>query len=246
MTGFWAAWRFLTIVPLPGQRGTEPDALARSLPFFPVIGLLIGFLMSCGAFLAWRFLPPPAAAVVLTFALLAVSGGFHLDGLADSADGLFSARPREKILEIMRDSHIGTMGVISILMVILLKIGALVTMPPGRAMLAAFLMPLAGRSLILLNMVLAPYIRKQGVASLFYNEPAKLWKTAIWAGFLLSAGAWCSGGGRALAAAAIALIVTMIWVGYCRIKLGGATGDTLGACCELAETAVVLALVIKI
>jgi len=246
MTGFWAAWRFLTIIPLPGQRGTESAALARSLPFFPVIGLLIGFLMSYGAFLAWRFLPPPVAAVALTFALLAVSGGFHLDGLADSADGLFSARPRGKKLEIMRDSRIGVMGVIALVMIILLKISALAAMPPERALLAAFLMPLAGRSLMILNMALTPYIRKLGVASPFYNEPAKLRKNALWASFLLYAGAWHSGGGKALAVVAIALIVTLLWAGYCRIKLGGATGDTLGACCELAETAVAVALVIKI
>ncbi len=246
MSGLWAAWRFLTIIPLPGKTGTDTASLARSLPFFPILGLLIGLLMSYCAFLAWHFLPPPCAAVALTFALLAISGGFHLDGLADSADGLFSARPKDKILTIMRDSRIGAMGVISLLMIILLKVTALTVMTPGRAMLAAFLMPLAGRTLMVLSMALVPYIRKQGAASLFYASPSKLRKTALWAGFLLYAGAWYSGQGAALAAAATALVVSLLWTGYCRIKIGGATGDTLGACCELAETAVALALVIKL
>jgi adenosylcobinamide-GDP ribazoletransferase len=137
------------------------------------------------------------------------------------------------------------MGVLALVMIILLKVSILAAMPPHRAILAAFLMPLAGRSLMILNMALSPYIRRQGAASLFYNEPAKLRQTAIWAGFLLYAGAWYSGGGIALAAVAVALIVSLIWVGYCRIKLGGATGDTLGACCELAETAVAMALVVR-
>ncbi len=245
MAGFWAAWRFLTIIPLPGAMGTDRKSLARSLPFFPLIGILIGLIMSRTAYLAWHILPPVVAAVILTFAMLAISGGFHLDGLADSADGLFSARPREQKLTIMRDSRIGAMGVIALIMVILVKVSCLATMGMERAMLAAFLMPLAGRSLMVFSMTLAPYIRKQGAASLFYTTPAKLRKIAIWAGVVLYAGAWYSGHTKALAAILTALLATLLWTGYCRLKLGGATGDTLGACCEIAEMMVAVVLAIR-
>ncbi len=246
MSGLLAAWRFLTIIPLPGKIGTDAASLARSLPFFPLVGLLIGLVMSYCVFLTWHFLPSPVAAVILTFALLAISGGFHLDGLADSADGFFSARPRERMLEIMRDSRVGTMGVIALIMIILLKVSALATMNIGQAMLAAFLMPLAGRSLMVLNMAAVPYIRKQGAASLFYTHAPTLRKIALGAGFLLYVGAWSSGKGTALIAVTCALFCSLLWMAYCRIKIGGATGDTLGACCELAETAVALALTIKV
>jgi adenosylcobinamide-GDP ribazoletransferase len=243
MRGFWAAWRFLTIIPLPGKVGTDEDSLTRSLPFFPLIGVLIGLLMSRTAFLAWHLLPSTAAAVVLTFAMAAISGGFHLDGLADSADGLFSARPKEKILTIMRDSRIGAMGVIALLMIVLLKISCLAAMNLKQAMLTAFLMPLAGRAVMVINMALVSYIRKEGAASLFYNDKAKLRRTALWSGGVLYAGAWYSGGVHALIAAAAALLIALLWIGYCRVKIGGATGDTLGACCEITEMAVALVMV---
>lgn len=246
MRGFWAAWRFLTIIPLPGKLGTDEAALAGSLPFFPLVGLCLGAGMMLWAWLAWHFFPPLVASVLLTLALLAVSGGFHLDGLADSADGFFSARPRERVLEIMRDSRIGVMGVIAVVMVILLKVTAMAGMTPQRAMLAAFLMPLAGRCLMVVKMALLPYIREKGAASLFYAEPAKLRRLALWSGILLYSAAWYAGGLIALGGLAAAVLSLLLLALYCRVKIGGATGDTLGACCELVETAVALALAIKI
>lgn len=242
MAGFWAAWSFLTIIPLPGGRGQRADDLARSLPFFPLVGLIIALIMAALAGIFRHFLPPMLAAVLLTLCLLAVSGGFHLDGLADSADGLFSARPKERMLEIMRDSHIGVMGVIAVVMAILLKVAALSALDDRRFVLAAFLMPLCGRCLMIVNMAVLPYIRKQGAASLFYPDHHKLRLPALWALFLLYAASWYGGGPRALVSMLVSLLAIVLWAWFCRARIGGATGDTLGAGCELAETVMVLGL----
>lgn len=114
MNSFLAALRFLTILPIPGRRGHAPDDLRRSLWSFPLVGLLLGG-MTGGIFWAvGPYLPPPIAAVLAVLVLLSWSGGLHLDGVADCGDAFFSSRSRERMLEIMRDSRIGAMGVIGL------------------------------------------------------------------------------------------------------------------------------------
>ncbi len=139
-----AAIRFLTIVPVPGVWGTAEQDLARSVPWFPAIGLLLG---GAAAGLAWALsaAPPMLAAAVLVVVLLSFSGCLHMDGLADTADGFLSSRPRERILEIMKDSHIGAMGVIAIVCLLLVKFAALAALPAGMLWPTVLLMPLAGR-----------------------------------------------------------------------------------------------------
>jgi adenosylcobinamide-GDP ribazoletransferase len=111
---FIAALRFLTIIPLPGSVGTEPEDLQGALPYFGLVGIVLGIFSGLIAWGLWSIFPPMVAAVLLVIVLLSYSGAMHLDGLADSADGFFSARKREQILEIMRDSRIGVMGVIAL------------------------------------------------------------------------------------------------------------------------------------
>ncbi len=239
---FVAALRFLTILPVPGHLGAEEEDLAGSLIFFPVVGVVIGAGMAIAGWLLWPVLPALPAAAVMVFLLFFISGGFHLDGLADSADGLFSARPREQILTIMRDSHIGSMGVVALIMVLLTKTAALASLPQREAASALFLMPIAGRCLMIFMMAILPYVRgPEGRAALFY-ERAKEKKIIYVAGGLLYSGCWYAGGGPGLAAGALTLVLMFAFAGLCRAKIGGATGDTLGAACELTETVVALVL----
>ncbi|MBU0483543.1 MAG: adenosylcobinamide-GDP ribazoletransferase, partial [Proteobacteria bacterium] len=94
MKGLFAALRFLTITPVPGRYGTEENALAGSVVWFPVVGLLIGGLAAGSLYLLTPFLPPLLLAVITVLLLLVASGGLHMDGVADCADGFFSSRPR--------------------------------------------------------------------------------------------------------------------------------------------------------
>ncbi len=237
----FSALAFLTIVPVPAPaRAGSDNTLEKSLVFFPVIGAGIGlFALGCGYFLMAIF-PQPVAAVLLCTVLLGVSGGLHMDGLADTADGFFSSRPRERILEIMRDSHVGAMGVIAIILILLLKTAALATCTVKGFFACAFLMPLAGRTAILLMMAILPYARPEGgLGALFYTGPVK--RTAAVAFFLFFLAAWAMAGKAGFAIGGIVLVVILLFSWFCRVKIHGATGDTLGAVCELAEGAVALA-----
>jgi adenosylcobinamide-GDP ribazoletransferase len=141
---FMAALRFLTVIPLPGKIGTSEEELAHAVPFFPIVGLLLGCMAVPVAKIVFILLPPLPAALLTVLLLLGFSGGLHLDGLADTADGFFSARSTERMLEIMKDSSIGTMGAIALILVLLLKTACLASLN-DHILSAVFLMPLAGR-----------------------------------------------------------------------------------------------------
>jgi len=237
---FVAAIRFLTIFPVPGKIGHGSAELGASTPFFPVIGLLLGGIAAAISLLLWTVLPPPTAAVLLTTVLLGFSGGLHLDGLADTADGFFSARPRERILVIMRDSHIGAMGVIALVLVLLLKVSALSGLGRFDALRAAVLMPVAGRCAILILMALLPYARPEGgLGTLFYTRRSRL--TGGWAFFFFSALAWLLFGSGCLLLIAVFMLIIAGFSLLCTRTIDGATGDTLGAVCELSEACTAVA-----
>ena len=244
-----AALRFLTILPFPGRFGTEQRDLAHAAPFFPVVGLVLGTLAALLAKLFFFLLSSLPAAVLSTFVLLAFSGGLHLDGLADTADGFFSARTRERILEIMKDSNIGTMGAIALIVVLLLKISCLASLPSldKQVLPAVFLMPLAGRTAILMLMALLPYVRQEGLGLLFavyfHTTRGKLIALAGLIFSLLFAEA-LAGTQGIVAILAMSLLI-FFFAMLCQRKIGGATGDTLGAACELAETTTLLVFAVK-
>jgi adenosylcobinamide-GDP ribazoletransferase len=238
-----AALKFLTVLPVPSGGDTRERDLAGSLPFFPVVGLLIGALVAALALGLGRVLPPLPAAALIVIALVAVSGGLHLDGLSDSADGFFSSRPRERILEIMRDSRAGPMGIIAIVSVMGLKFATLASTPEIHLWSAVFLMPIAGRCALVVGMASLPYARPEGgLGSALY----KGWrKTSAGLSILLlvSAG-WIVAGWAGLIAAGSSVLVTLLLAAYTYHKIGGATGDTLGAGCEIAEVVPALTLAV--
>ncbi len=236
-----AAIRFLTILPIPGKLGHSEDALAGSLIFFPLIGLGLGVVAAGTAFILWSFLPPLLAAVLLVMLLAGFSGGLHLDGLADTGDGFCSSRPMEQILVIMRDSRIGAMGVFWLVMILIVKVGGLAGLQRGEAMVAALLMPLAGRCAIIMMMAFLTYARKEGgLAQLFYTGNLRI--TAIVGLFLFSFISLIVAGTAGVLIVFSVLFMVMTFSLICKKVIGGATGDTLGAGCELSEAMVAVVL----
>lgn len=236
-----SAFRFLTVLPLPRRDGAGPEDVAAGLPLFPLVGLAIGAVAAAVAVVGAMVLPLWPTAVLVVTVLAALPGGLHVDGLADTADGFLSCRPRERILEIMRDSHVGSMAVLAMVLVLLLKAACLASLASPLAWRAALLAPLAGRTAILVAMASLPYARASGGrASAFYARPLRI--PAALAVVQLLAGAALLAGGPGIAAAAAALAITVALSAVSRRKIGGATGDTLGAACELGETAVLLVL----
>ena len=244
-----AALRFLTVLPI--RRGAEFDGLhfQAGLFFFPVIGLGVGVIALLAAALVGQVLPPSLTALAGLVVLAAISGCLHLDGLADSADGMLSSRPRADKLVIMRDSRTGAMGVIAIVFVLLGKYAALSTATPARLAVLLLLTPLAGRCAIVVTMALLPYARPEGgLGTLFYSpntRRAAVLAVGLWlvlaAVVVLPAGL---GFPVLLAAIVVPAGTVLLFAGWCRRSLGGATGDTLGAVCELSELMAAVALTV--
>lgn len=235
-----AALQFLTIIPVPVN--TTQSDMARSLPWFPAAGLVCGLLAAVLFFLGHALgLPSTAAGLIGVLALSGCNGFFHLDGLADTADGFFSARPKEKILDIMRDSRIGTMGAVGLFFVLGLKWSALAAMVPADGWRALIIAAVLARAALVLTMGILPYARKEGgLVSIFLTERVPLQMFIVSASGLLAAAAL--GGIAGIAALLFAFAAVFAFNVFCMKKIGGITGDTLGAQTEITETAVLLAM----
>lgn len=235
MRALLAALGFLTRVPVPSSvfDGTTRSA---QLAWYPAVGALIGAALWG---LGWLLSPTPPllGAALLLAAWVALTGGLHLDGLADSADAWIGGLgDRERTLAIMKDPRSGPMGVTAVVLVLLLKFASLASMPLPSA--ALWLAPLAGRTVLTAAFLGTPYVRSGGMGSALVQAPrgacaAALVLAALWA---LLAG-W--GGVRTLV---VATVVFLGWRIACVRRLGGITGDTCGALAELVEATVLVAL----
>jgi adenosylcobinamide-GDP ribazoletransferase len=246
------ALQFLTRVPLPRGLGFEPAWLQQSLRHFPLVGALVGAVAAgvlCGAMTLF----PPAVAVGLALAAtLWLTGGLHEDGLADTADALFGAASRERALEIMKDSRIGSYGALALVMTLGLKAAALVALldvDRDRPLVTAAALVwahAASRMAPLWVMQRLPYAGDpaQAKARPLTVAPggASLAVAAGWLAVIAVALAMVSGEALPLAAAASAgVVVMLLCVRRLRRRLGGFTGDTLGAAQQWVELASLLA-----
>jgi len=233
------AIRFLTVLPTPWGNVQSGEELARTAPTFPLVGLLVGALLGLLAYGVGLAFPPQIAAILMTAALIGISGALHLDGLADCADGFFSSRPRERILEIMKDSHIGTMGAVVILILILLKVTSLAHLPAENIPKLVFFAVFAGRCSLLLCMnLLPPATPGAGLGSLFCSRCSLL--AILWSLLALFGVGWYLLAIPGLMLAGSTVLVTLLFSGYAYWKIRGATGDVLGATCELVEATVLV------
>jgi len=241
---------FLTRLPLPSRwcrwAGTEETAFFRSVPFFPWVGLVLGGLIwAADPVLRWAF-SPLLSALLLIALLVVLTGGLHLDGWMDTADGLLSGRERERVLAIMKDSRVGAFGVLAVVLLLLLKWGGLAELGADRGPLL-LLMPVAGRMAMTGCVLFWPDARSgEGIGSLFHQPDGggkKFGRQRLWGGWvsmfavsliiLALTGVW---GWLTLWAA-----VACGWFMAARIarRLGGLTGDVYGAVNEAAEVAAV-------
>jgi adenosylcobinamide-GDP ribazoletransferase len=229
--GFWIALQFLTVIPLPFKKQWEAKDIASSLIFFPVVGLLIGllvFLTNWG--LGEGFSPVISAVLTLLFWVL-ISGAMHLDGLADSCDGLGGSTP-EKRLEIMKDSHCGAFGVTGVSLLLLVKFAAIVSLS-GWEWETLVLAPVLGCWAMVLAITVFPYARKEGLGKAFKQGSTIL--RFIIASIITLAAAILLAGWWGIAVMAIICLVTLLAGVFFKSRLGGLTGDTYGAIKEVNE-----------
>jgi len=232
------ALTFLTKLPWPWRGPADETALARSMFWFPWVGAVLGL----GYWGAWaglqKILPTPAAAALLLALTVWVTGGLHLDGLADTADGLGGGRTPAEALSIMKDSRVGAFGVISLILGLVLKFSLFLSLATQtRGAEALLLFPIISRWSMVLLAYLSPYARAEGglgQAMTLGVSPRVLMGASLSAGGLSLLILGASGLVLCIAAA------TLVWLGslYFQRRLGGITGDILGATNEFVEVMV--------
>jgi adenosylcobinamide-GDP ribazoletransferase len=233
------AVRFLTVVPLPGREAQGPSALARAAWWFPVVGLLLGLGLAGALQILGALFPPLVGAVLLVTIWKAVTGGIHLDGLADSLDGLAGPDPIRR-LAIMRDSRIGVFGAVGLILCLLLAVTALADLPVSVRARLVVLAPVVGRvAPLLVGGWLRPATPGQGLGAAFLAGLSR-WAGPLWCLAGLALGTAVLGPWGAVVAGG-AWMVAILGAGFAARRLGGLTGDVLGAIVELAEVGVLLA-----
>lgn len=220
-----AALGFLT--PLGGARTPSP----RALPWFPVVGALVGLGVGGAWWVGTEVWNPAVGAALAIVADLALTGMLHHDGLGDAADGLLPHLPRQRRLEVMRQPDIGAFGVAAIGTVLLLQYAALSSMAVDVVLLVALLA--ATRGLAALVLACRPYARPGGLADVFRGRSPLAWVVAAGAGVLLAI--------DEPLASVVALLAFAGVVAFGERRLGGYTGDVLGAAIVVAQTAGILA-----
>jgi adenosylcobinamide-GDP ribazoletransferase len=233
------ALTFLTRVPLARVVAVDGADVARASVLFPVVGAGVGALGGAVALLAAHALPAFTAAALACAATVLVTGALHVDALADTADAAGTST-RERALEVMRDSRIGSFGASALVLDLLIKVGALTTLVDRGGVLAAFVAAGAlSRASALVLAARLPYPRAGGgPGSVLTGRVASV--AAVVAVALGVGLAVVATGTDALplagAAAGVALLLGLVY----RVWLGGATGDCLGAATELIETTVLV------
>lgn len=235
---FLTAVQFLTRVPVPTLSGFQPDWTARSARYFPVVGALVG-LVSAGVFVAasmvWNGW---IAALLATTAGILITGAFHEDGLADAADGLGGGQTRERRLEIMKDSRVGTFGILALGLGIGLKVAAMAQLPVAVVVALMVAAHAGGRGAAVLVMRLLPYAGDMAHAKV---KPVADGLTTsetvaalVFAALAMAAAVWITPVGTVVAGIAAAASAG-IMAALAHRLIGGWVGDTLGACEQVFE-----------
>jgi len=231
--GFLEAIRFLTVLPLPMGQAPSERAVARSIVYFPLVGALLGAVLALIDWGLCHLWSPQLAAAVVLVAWMGLTGGLHLDGLADTADGLLGGWNREQRLAIMRDSRLGTFGALALFAALLLKfslIGQLSLTWRGRSLVLA---PILARWVMVQAITCYPPARGEGLGHFFRQHVGAmdliLASVVALALSLLCCGLW------GLAILAGVLLVALLFNSGVTRSIGGLTGDTYGALCEVEE-----------
>jgi adenosylcobinamide-GDP ribazoletransferase len=225
MRNLISALQFITILPMGKVESFDPP---KMVPFFPLVGIILGALVAAFDALIGGLWPPPVAALLDIILLAVLTGAFHIDGLGDTADGLLAPRSRDKALEIMKDSRLGTMGLVAILFGLAIKWSAIAGLDAHRS-LTLLIVPAYARAGILFGMRYLPYGRSDGTGKPFFDLDLSV--RHFW-GLILPVGLSLFLGRKAVwLNLAFAVIIAVILFFY-KKRMGCITGDMLGAMTE--------------
>jgi adenosylcobinamide-GDP ribazoletransferase len=234
MRYFISAIQFITILSLGKTNIYDPP---KMIPFFPSVGLLLGILLALFDHVVLQVWSPPVASLLDVIFLAILTGAFHIDGLGDTADGLYGQRPKEKALAIMKDSRLGTMGLVAIMFGLSTKWAGISGLVANRSLLL-IIVPAYARSAMLFGIRFFDYGRPGGgTGSDFFKEKLKL--SAFW-GMIIPVVLSGLLGWKAIGLNVSFAVITATILLYYKKRLGCITGDMLGAMTEITESALFL------
>jgi adenosylcobinamide-GDP ribazoletransferase len=238
--------QFFTRIPITLQMDINEKMFGKAILYLPIVGLLIGGINAAFYSSLLFFFPSLIAGVLVVLGNACLTGAFHVDGLADTCDGIFSGRDRERVLEIMKDSRIGTNGACAIVFDFLLRTACLASMSESHVVVALIVAPIISRTLITILMR-SNYARaNKGLGSLFIDNVTKknVLLTFLIGSLLVVSGMLFAANDKGLLLGMMLMVFNLaIIFGYKKMiltEIGGMTGDTLGAGNEICEVAVLL------
>lgn len=245
------ALSFLTIIPVHVGAFRNSRELSAAAVYFPLVGGLLGCVFALIAYYTLQLLPPGVVVVLLFICSFLLTRGLHVDGLADTADGLLGGLKKERALAIMRDGAVGPLGAFTVFLLYLFKYAVFSATAENLLPLLFFSMPLCGRwSMVLAGALYAP-AREGGLGFQFIStlRLRHFLQASCWAFILPAAGLLLMGTGfiyPLLAGAAASLAMALLLAYLAARSLGGITGDILGAVNETAEAAFILGVLLWI
>ena len=233
MGSFWTAWHFLTVIPLPVKIPFEVERMGRSALYFPVIGLILGGILLAFDAAVVSFFPRSIVNLFLLLLVVLMTGGLHLDGFADTVDGLAGGATPEERLEIMRDGRIGALAVVGLFFLLTFKFLALNALPFEVRWRGLLAFPFVGRSMMVPAAYFSIYPRPEGLGRSFVGKIPLL--SGIGAMLIFLLGILFLFRLKGLLMAVLLMAGAFLTVRWVARKTGGITGDHLGALGEGAE-----------
>jgi adenosylcobinamide-GDP ribazoletransferase len=239
MKNFILTLQFLTRIPINVSLDVKEENFIKGVKFFPIVGLIIGLINLLVYMLCSAILHHNTAVILAVLSNIMITGALHIDGLADTCDGIFSARKRDRMLEIMKDSRIGTNGAVGIIFDLALRISLLLSINEVHIIKALLLSPVMSRTFMVVLMHYSVYARPEGGLGNMYIGKVGLKDTVITAitGVIISVSLL---GYTGVIVIALNLFFILLYKIYITSKLGGMTGDTLGAGNEIIELSVIM------
>lgn len=238
MGRFLAALQFLTIIPVPWRCEAREDELGRSAGYFPLVGLIIGLILAGLVWLFGLILPTAVANALLLVATVVISGAMHLDGLADTCDGIAGHRTVEERWQVMRDSRAGAFGIVGVVLVLLVKYVSFNNIPETSLMMTLILMSVLGRWTMTYAIFVYPYARPSGLGKAF--KQGTTWPRFTMATLIAVAVVAILTQLVGLAIIFVIWVITTIMAAYFKSKFSGLTGDNYGAINEISEVSVLI------
>ena len=241
MNGFIIALNFLTCIPLKPKNKIDKEETKHTLAYFPLIGLIIGILLVV-IYQLFSPLSREIASLMVVISLIIITGVLHLDGFADALEGFYAGTTKEEILRIMRDTNRGTVAIVGLIVIILSKFLFLSKLPNNIILPAIISMPILSRCMLVLSIFTSDYARDDGKVSIFYQERHRVdffFAAAVCLFFLILFLQF-----KGIIVFIIVVALTLLLNKFITKKIGGLTGDTLGAINEISEALILFLLLI--